>query len=341
MIKYEYTIDRDNPNYAANKILSFVIPGSRVLDVGCSSGYLARILDEEFGCTVTGLEIDPEAAAKAELVCESVIVGDVEKIDPAVFGDRRFDIVIFADVLEHLREPAATLRKAASLLAEDGFVIVSVPNFGYKGVLLSLVAGALTRTSHGILDDTHLQFHGLAEIFQLISDSGLIPVALERTIKGLADSEFHGRESIPSQELADLINLGPEVDTYQFIIKARQVDRDSLEKSADFMCEEILRHGALHKIYRAERGHFQETLAVKNRLITERDEVIAGKNSIISTQQQTIAEKNRMIQKRDEVIAAKNVQMKKLTEDIQKLNEELQKHWLTRVLYRLWKNKSA
>jgi methionine biosynthesis protein MetW len=109
MIKYDYTIDRKNPNYAANKILAFVESGGKVLDVGCSSGYLAHILRDEFNCRVTGLEIDADAAAKAESFCEKVIVADVEKVDIAAFGDTRFDTIILADVLEHLQNPGDVL----------------------------------------------------------------------------------------------------------------------------------------------------------------------------------------------------------------------------------------
>ena len=224
MVKYEYTIDRNNPNYAANKILSYVTPGARVLDVGCSTGYLAKILRDEFSCTVTGIELDNDAATKAKFICAKVVIGDVEKIDGSELGSKAFDIIIFADVLEHLRDPRAVLHKLAQMFDDKGFVIVSVPNFGYKGVLLSLASGKLNRTSHGILDDTHVQFFALPEILNLLSSAGYIPVSLNRTIKGLTDSEFNTEKFNVPIEIKELINLGPEVDTYQFVIKASLIN---------------------------------------------------------------------------------------------------------------------
>ena len=62
------------------RLLAMVGPGEkRVLDIGCSSGYLARPLVDR-GCTVVGIERDPEAALAARDVCEEVIVGDVEEL---------------------------------------------------------------------------------------------------------------------------------------------------------------------------------------------------------------------------------------------------------------------
>ncbi|MBI5558038.1 MAG: methyltransferase domain-containing protein [Deltaproteobacteria bacterium] len=365
MIKYDYTIDRKNPNYAANKILSFIEPGGEVLDVGCSSGYLAHILRDEFHCRVTGLEIDGEAAVKAESFCEKVIVADVEKVDIAAFGDRRFDAIILADVLEHLRNPGDVLRKIAPLLKKDGFIVVSIPNFGYKGVLLGLAAGALQRTSHGILDDTHVQFFTLPGIFQLLSACNLVPVALDRTIKGVADSEFASQRFDVPAEIAELIDLGAEVDTYQFIVKVRPLSADVCEQAARFFASMVLQHGALRKELHADRKHFQRILAEKNRLIEqrneamagknakidmqqqaiagknlfiqERDQVIAGKNAKIDMQQQVIAGKNLLIQERDEVIARKNELIKAKNETIDRLTAELNRHWSVRVLKALGK----
>lgn len=345
MVKYEYTIDRNNLNYAANKILSYVTPGTRVLDVGCSTGYLAKILRDEFFCTVTGIEIDKDAAAKAKFFCAKVIIGDVEKIDGSQFGSRAFDIIIFADVLEHLRNPQAVLHKLAPLLNDKGFVIVSVPNFGYKGVLLSLASGKLNRTSHGILDDTHLQFFGLPEIFNLLSSSGFLPVSLNRTIKGLSDSEFNTENFDMPIEIKELINLGPEVDTYQFVIKASKINEESLIQGTAFLAEIILQYAELSKDFNGHKIFLQNIIAAKNRMILERDKIIAAKNRTIIERDKLNVIKNSMIKEREEVITNKNAliaqkedqvrHLKKLirnkSEIINKLTEDFNSQWSVRL----------
>ncbi len=346
MIKYEYTIDRSNPNYAANRILAQIRPGARVLDVGCSSGYLASLLRDEFSCRVTGIELDAEAAAKAAAVCDRVVVGDVEKLSGSLFADSSFDIIIFADVLEHLRDPRTVLTKVLPWLAGEGFVVVSIPNFGYKGVLLALADGQLERTSHGILDDTHVQFFALPEIFALLASAGLLPVMLDRTNKGIADSEFARRKFVLPDELQGLIDQGPEVDTYQFIVKACPAGPASLPLAARFMADMVLQEGELRKEYHGRMKFLQQVIDEKNRMITDRDGVIAGKNtliveknSVIAAMQKTIDSKNGMIGERDEVISRKNEMIRvrdeairTKNEQIARLTEELNRRWTSRLI---------
>src|SRR5262245_3097590 len=85
------------------KLLAAVGTGRRGLDVGCSSGYLARPLSAR-GNTIVGLELDPEAAREAEAFCERVLVGDVETMElPLEPGS--FDVALCGDIVEHLRDP--------------------------------------------------------------------------------------------------------------------------------------------------------------------------------------------------------------------------------------------
>ena len=359
MIKYDYSIDRTNPNFAANKILSLIRPGARVLDVGCSTGYLSKILRNEFSCVVTGIELDREAAEKAVVVCDRVVVGNIEHLPLSLFDGSSFDIIIFADVLEHLRDPRTVLRKVASWLSDDGFVLISIPNFGYRGVLLNLATGRFYRTSHGILDDTHIQFFTIPEIFTLLSDAGFFPVALDRTIKGLADSEFKNIKIQPSVELEALINQGPETDTYQFIVKACPVNGGTLSSATRFTADLVLQHSEISKKYHCHQKFFMQVIAKKNRMIEERnasnnrknrtiaalqeangrknemikerDQVIIRKNEMIKERDQVIMRKNEMIRIRDEAIAGKNTQIDRLT-------EELNRHWTSRLLNAVRKN---
>src|SRR5947207_2609260 len=91
------------PDSSHNLVISLVPAGARVLEFGCATGYMSAELKRRLGCTVTGVELVPEAAELAREHCERVIVGDAELLDfPSLFGGQKFDAVIFADVLEHL-----------------------------------------------------------------------------------------------------------------------------------------------------------------------------------------------------------------------------------------------
>ena len=359
MIKYDYSIDRTNPNFAANKILSLIRPGARVLDVGCSTGYLSKILRNEFSCVVTGIELDRDAAEKAIAVCDRVVVGNIEHLPLSLFDVSSFDIIIFADVLEHLRDPQAVLRKVGPWLSDDGFILISIPNFGYKGVLLNLATGRLHRTSHGILDDTHIQFFTLPEFFTLLSGAGFVPTTLDRTIKGLFDSEFKDIKIHLPVELVSLIDQGPETDTYQFIVKAYPVNARSLSSATRFSADLVLQYSAIFKEYHRQRKLFMQVISEKNRMIEvrnannqrkkktisvlqeandrknemikERDQVIMRKNEMIKERDEVIMRKSEMIRIRDEAIAAKNALIDKLT-------DKLKRHWTSRLLSAVRKN---
>jgi SAM-dependent methyltransferase len=101
----------------------------RLLDVGCATG---RFLQQmaAVGWRVSGIELDPEAAAKARTVTPDVVVGDPAELElPAA----AFDLVTAFHVVEHLPDPATALRHMLSWLAPGGLMIVEVPNVGGWG----------------------------------------------------------------------------------------------------------------------------------------------------------------------------------------------------------------
>lgn len=154
-------------------LLAAVPDGARVLDVGCAEGYLARALGER-GCTVVGLEYDARAAEVAREACERVVTGDVE--DPVVRGqiDGPFDRILFGDVLEHLRDPAAVLRWAATLLGDGGRAVVSLPNIAHWTARRQLLRGRFPQEDHGLFDRTHLRFFTRATARELVQSAGLV-----------------------------------------------------------------------------------------------------------------------------------------------------------------------
>ena len=115
-----YVTRKERPLSGHQKLLALVPDGSRVLDVGCSTGYLARPLVER-GCTVVGIELDEAAAAVARDVCEEVLVGDVETLE-LPFPTGSFDVVLCGDLIEHLRDPRRFLirMRAAPARRADG-----------------------------------------------------------------------------------------------------------------------------------------------------------------------------------------------------------------------------
>jgi SAM-dependent methyltransferase len=143
-------------------VLDAVPAGARVLDVGCATGYLAAELGRR-GCTVDGVEVDPAAAEQARAHCREVVVGDLEApathaAVEAMLGGAAPDVVLCADVLEHLRDPWSVLAWLRTLPAAEGEVIISVPNIAHWTARRALLRGRFDYAEFGLFDRTHLRF---------------------------------------------------------------------------------------------------------------------------------------------------------------------------------------
>jgi 2-polyprenyl-3-methyl-5-hydroxy-6-metoxy-1,4-benzoquinol methylase len=195
--------------------------GKRVLDVGCATGFVSRILTEQFGCTVTGIEANPGAAAKAELRCQRVICGDVETLDfTKELDGERFDVVLFANVLEHLKDPWAVLLKIRDFIDPDGYVVASIPNIGHAAVALELLAGRFAYRPFGLLGKTHLRFFNRRSIYEMFESTGYSIEEISRIEVAPAAAEFQTDLAAFPPEIVDFALRGEEAATFEFIVKA-------------------------------------------------------------------------------------------------------------------------
>lgn len=223
-MKYEADIDPANANTSHNIMLQLVGDDKRVLDVGCATGYLARALVAK-GCTVSGVELDPQAAEEARPILKELVVANLEELDLAdAFGKNVFDVVVFGDVLEHLKDPLKVLRASLPLLDEGGFVVMSIPNVAHVSVRLALLKGKFEYSDLGLLDDTHLRFFTRASLDEMLRAAELVAVESRRTTAGFFDTEIPLDPSDYAPELLAALSNDPDGRTYQFVVKAVPVD---------------------------------------------------------------------------------------------------------------------
>lgn len=146
--------------------------GLRVLDVGCGFATTsARI--EELGNQVTGIDESPEIVAIASKRLSRVVTADLQQAD---LGDEQFDVILFADVLEHLAWPVGVLKRYLRWLAPGGSVIVSLPNVGLWSVRFAHLCGRWEYEETGVLDRTHLRFFTRRSARWLLAQAELQPV---------------------------------------------------------------------------------------------------------------------------------------------------------------------
>lgn len=220
--KYRYELDLDS-DIAPAHVVRMVGKNKRVLEIGCASGSQTKPLSQQFGCDVTGIEINPEAAEEARPYCKRLLVGDIERMDlNAELGDSRFDVITFGDVLEHLRDPKSILDKVRRFIDADGYVLISVPNIAHASVVFELMNGRFDYRSTGLLDDTHIHFFTKRSLVRMVEDASYLVVELNRIEIRPESTEF--KTTATTQKQVDALNFvlqnNEESLTYQFILKA-------------------------------------------------------------------------------------------------------------------------
>lgn len=226
MLKYEYSFQPHEPNQTASAVAEFALSGGLdVLDIGSGPAWVSRYLAGEHGRRITCLDYDRDALAA---LAEAGIEGHWADIESDGWSDpiegRSFDVVILADVLEHLRNPGAVLTNLVDkqLLRPEGILVVSVPNASHESVLAELASGDFNYTETGILDETHVRWFTPESLSRLLERSGFLIDRTHRT-KRLLESVGHPERAatVPSEFRKVLRGLHEDADTYQVVVRAR------------------------------------------------------------------------------------------------------------------------
>ena len=146
----------------------------RVLDLGCATGTTGAALKRRQDVEVVGIELEPAYAIEAERHVDRVIVADAEQPPPDL-ANARFDVLIAADILEHLKDPWTALRAYAQLLEPGATAIVSLPNVAHWSTYAHLARGSWPRRPEGIFDATHLRWFTRKDATDLLEQAGLTP----------------------------------------------------------------------------------------------------------------------------------------------------------------------
>ena len=180
----------DAPQEVARMLAELVPVGSRVLDVGCGTGSVSRIIADTGDAKIIGIEPDPcrATAARArglEVYQELFTPAIVQRLEP-------FNVILFADVLEHVADPGNFLQLALRALLPGGRVIASVPNVAHWSVRLDLLRGRFDYQPVGIRDATHLRWFTADTVRSLFETNGLRVISLQHTA-GVTLPEYENR----------------------------------------------------------------------------------------------------------------------------------------------------
>jgi SAM-dependent methyltransferase len=225
---YERKLD---PDTSHGRILSWLAdrrPG-RVLDLGCSDGALAAEL-RTHGHQVTGVDVEEHPGVRDHL--EAFVAADLDDGIPDGVGDG-FDVIIAADVLEHVREPEPLLADLAERLAPGGSIITCVPNFGHWYPRLRVALGRFDYDRRGILDRDHVRFFSRPSLERMVERAGysvrrreFLTLPVEVVHRGGPDeSAAAGARVLQAFKRIDRIGttLRPTLFAYQFLFELEPV----------------------------------------------------------------------------------------------------------------------
>lgn len=206
---------------------------ARVLEFGCASGAFGARLKQRFPAAhVTGIEAGRGAASHAATRLDRVINARIEDVDLVAegFTPQSLDLLVAGDVLEHLFNPWALLKRTRPFLSGEGRLVASIPNarnLQVSGELL--INGRFTYDERGLLDITHLRFFTFEEIRVMFEQTGYALESFVVNISPRLSKLYHehagkgevtlklGRMTLAGVTQRELTELCAE----QFILRAR------------------------------------------------------------------------------------------------------------------------
>jgi len=251
--KYHRTVDQEGGGVHA-RALALTGEGRRVLELGCATGHVTAALKSR-GHHVVGVEVDPVSAERARQVADEVLVADLDATDLlAVVGDRRFDVALMGDVLEHLRDPGSVLREVVDVLDVGGYAVISVPNVAFIDTRTALLDGLWEYRDDGLLDATHLRFFTRRSLFELVRSAGLVVTDFQPVVWPVGMSNVQPPQRLLGPFVSDLVTLDPNAHTYVFVVKAERADASANAKAHALESEIIERERVAREQIAARLG---------------------------------------------------------------------------------------
>jgi len=227
---------KDDPSSSHSRIIRWLtqMPPSRVLDLGCAGGYVAE-LASRYGHRVTGIDVIESAGVRGR-VAQFVQADLNDGIPPSVGGN--YDIVLAADVLEHVRSPERLLDQIDRVMVRGGVLLASIPNFGHWYPRLRAVTGTFDYDERGILDRTHLRFFTRRSFLRMVRSNGYD--VLRSEVTGLPVSTLVANRrlsSILGRADRALVAIRPTLFGYQFLYELRPRMREMATARPDALAE--------------------------------------------------------------------------------------------------------
>ncbi|MCD7746069.1 MAG: methyltransferase domain-containing protein [Lachnospiraceae bacterium] len=198
---------------------------------------MTRYMKEKLNCKVYIVEYDRPAFEEAIQYAEDGICDDILSLSwVEQFSDIKFDVALFADVLEHLSNPELAMSNVKKILKDEGKVYASIPNVTHNDILLKAFADHFDYTKIGLLDDTHIHFWGYENLAPFANACGLSLLNVEATYCITGRTEQYEKEVLQASPI--LLNYFNERrcgEIYQFIVTFGNTYKDDFAFETPFV----------------------------------------------------------------------------------------------------------
>ena len=314
--------------------------GQRVLVVGSITDVLLRQLRSQ-ECEISMIDRRRRAALSGAALCERVLVGDVEHLNPVQeFGNGSFDCIVAVGLLEFAKDPEGVLVRLKQCLPEKGFLVTSVPNTSHGGMRLGFLQdGQFGLSPHGAGGPTQTGHYDRKSLESLLDKAGFALGRLERHRIPIEASLSPENLAWAPPDLLTSLSNDPEARTSHFIALAYPLPNLSLDwlreqmrrlaKENDAARRELADLRPLpQRLARAEEGIavLRETVKTKEK----RHDTVRAELAAATAQVENLAQKNQILldeltsnEATHERLLDLSAQVKHLSDENRRLSQDL------------------
>lgn len=216
---YDFELDLDTRN-TMSLINGWIEEHSTVLEFGSANGRLTRYLHEKKYCSVTIVEIDEDSGKEAAEYAEKSYVGPKQGDIGQYYWtktEKKYDYIVFADVLEHLSKPREVLLKCLLVLKDTGKILISIPNVAHNSILIDLFNDKFIYDKTGLLDQTHIHFFTHTTFQKMLKNTGLYIYHTEPIYSRVGNNEIANTYEDVSIEVSTAFRKRVSGSIYQYV----------------------------------------------------------------------------------------------------------------------------
>lgn len=206
------------------KIIELVGRSKKVLELGCSTGYLTKEFRKN-GCQIDVVEKDRDDILQAKKFARICLQGDLDNENLLDKLSDQYEVVVASEILEHLKDPLKVLKKVKRNLKKRGRLIISMPNIATWSIRRDLFfKGKFEYQESGILDSTHLRFYTYQTVQDLVAQAGfskfrIIPTEIDYPFRARILKNSYLEAKIDPKIVNFLLNNFPNFCVQHYIVE--------------------------------------------------------------------------------------------------------------------------